>query len=320
MIYGTKKHKTLLHSPTIVLMSVLLSMLGIVNPIYSQVYNYSPISYRDIETNPAIVASESKNMQINVSHLNTFSSANPFSTSTLNFSKYSESTFSGLGLTLNNTNMGDSINYNNIGLSAGYRNILFNKVHIRIGLTYKLIKTNAPSGDFDYYSFVASGSLKQKNSNDNLNLSLSISSPSDRYFVSIASLNNKLPWDREIISFGFPSYYVFHLGNLMSLYDGSNRDSEISYTVFSSYSLITKKNKISQSVDLKFIMNITRNISIKYGSRLGFAENKYVPLTPFLTFFKRKSAVTISYDFYSEKNNFPSTYPQSIQLGFIYNL
>lgn len=320
MVYSIKKYKFLLSQPTIALTTSLLLILCFFRPMYCQVYNYSPISYRDIETNPAIIASESKNLQIDVSHQNTFSSTNPFSCSTLNLSKYFESTFSGLGLVLNNTNMGDSINYNYIGLSAGYRNILFNKVHIRIGVTYKLINTNAPSGNFDYYSFAASGSSKQKNINDNLNLSLSISSPSDRYFVSFASLDINFPWNNTNNSSGFPTYYVFHLGNLMSLFDGSRRDSEISYTAFSSYSLITKKNKISQSIDLKFIMNITRNISIKYGSRVGYVENKYVHLTPFLTFFKRKSALTIAYDFYTEKNNFLSTYPSSIQLGFIYNL
>lgn len=320
MIHQLKKYDTLFPSTVFVSMAGFVFMLCLISPMYCQVYNYSPINYRDIETNPAIIASESKNNQIDFSHQNTFSTSNKFSSSSLKFSKYFKSVFSGLGLILNNTNMGDSIHYNYIGMSAGYRNVLFNKVYIKMGVTYKLISTNAPSGNFDYYSFTQSGINKQKNINTSINMALSISTLSDRYYVSIGSLNTNFIRDQTNNSIQFPNYYVFHLGNLLSLFDDSNRNSEISYTAFSKYSLTNTKIVYSHYIDLKFVLSITRSSSIKYGSRVGYAENQYVHLIPFCTYFTRSAALTISYDFYSDKNSFHSKYPSTIQLGLIYNL
>ncbi len=320
MEYQQKIYNTLLPSKAVVSVIVFLLMLGLISPIYSQVYNYSPINYKDIETNPAVTASESKNSQIDARHLNTFSASNKLSSSSIKVSKYFESAFSGLGLILNNTNTGDSIRYDYIGLAAGYRNVLFNKVYFKMGLTYKLIQTNAPSGNFDYYSFAPTGSNKQKKVNSSVNLALSLSTPSDRYFASLASLNTNVLWDKINSGAQFPSYYVFHLGNLMSLFDESSRNSEISYTAFSKYSLMNKKTVYSQYIDLKFVFNITRSSSLKYGSRAGYTENQFIHFIPFLTYFTRKSALTASYSFYLNKNNFQSKYPSAIQLSIIYNL
>jgi len=320
MKHRSKINNTFLSLSAITLVAMLLLTFGIYSPVYCQVYNYSPINYRDIETNPSIVASGSKNNQININHLNTFSSTTPFSYTNIQLSKYFESIFSGLGLTANNTMMKDGIHYNYLGLSAAYRNVLFNKAFIKMGATYKLISTNAPSGSFDYYSFTPDGLNRQKNVTGNLNLSLSVSSPSDKYFVSISSLNNNLLWNKKNNSIQFPRYYVFHLGNLMSLFDGANRGSEISYTAFSTLSLTNNKTVYNQAIDFKFVLNITRNASIRYGSRVEYAENRYVQCIPFITLFKRKSAVTFSYNFCSKENNSQFTPLSIIQLSIIYNL
>jgi hypothetical protein len=320
MKHQFKTYNTFFSSSAIALAAMLLLICCLSNPLYCQVYNYSPINYRDIETNPAIVASESKNNQVNINHINTFSAASPFSITSVELSKYFKSIFSGFGVTMNNTTMKDGIHYNYIALSAAYRNILFNKAHIKIGATYKLISANAPSGSFDYYSFIPSGANRQRNVTANLNLSLLVSSPSDKYFISISSLNNNRLWNGVNQSIQFPKYYVFHLGNLMSLFDGANRGSEISLTAFSAYSLVNKKTIYNEAIDFKFVLNVTRSCSIRYGSRVGYTESRYMQYTPFITFFKRKSAVTFSYNFYSKENNIQSVYPSTIQLNLIYNL
>lgn len=320
MIHKQQKGSTILPSKAILSAGMFLLTFSFFSPMYCQVYNYSPINYNDIETNPAITASINKNNQIHASHQNSILSTNTFSSSTINFSKYFESAFSGLGLTLNNTNMNTGIHYNYIGLSAGYRNILFNKVHIRIGATYKVINTNSPPGSFDYYSFTSSGINKQKNTNTNLNLSLSFSTPSNKHFVSIGSLNNNLDWNRINKSIEFPTYYVFHLGNLMSLFDGSRRGSEISYTAFSKTSIANKKTIYSHYIDFKFILNLTRITGLKYGSRVGTTGYLHVHVSPFITLFNRKSAITLFCNFYSDKNSFQLKYSTTFQLSLIYNL
>ena len=285
---------------------------------YCQVYNYVPFNYFDIETNPSVLASENMNNRLQVYHQNAFLASQKFSYSNLKFSKYFESSFIGLGLSLNNTIMNDDINYNHIGIGAGYRNILFNKVYLKLGLTYKLVSTLAPAGSFDYFSFYPADWHTKRNFNDNVNLSLSFSSSFDRYYLSISALNIDLPWTKTNTDIQFPSYYVINIGNLMSLWD--KRNEEISYAGFSKYSEISCKRTYNHYINFKFNYVLSRRSSFNYGTRIGYAENDYFHLIPFLTYYQDKFAITVSYNFHLNKTNFHSKYYNTSQINLILSL
>lgn len=298
---------------------IIVVLLISVKPIYSQVYNYTPIIHNDIETNPAILASPKVDNRVQLIHQNSFSSINPFSFNSLRLSKYFESSFLGLGLSLNNTNLG-SFNYNHIGIGAGYRNVLFNKVYLKLGATYKLVNTNSPSGIFDYYSFTPSGFLSKSIIKDNVNLALSFtSSPDDRSYVSFGLLNLDLPWGKTNNSTQFPKYYVLNVGNLMTFFD-RDKNSEISYTAFGKLSATSNKIIFSQYINLKFNLSFSRKSSFQYGSKIGFTENAYYHFIPFITYYRRKFAVSVSYNLHLDKVKFNQIYYSTAQINITYIL
>ena len=118
---------------------IILIFLFANNVMYSQVYNYLPISKTNIETNPSFVASENNKFIITGTYINNFQQNESFSLKTIRISKYFNNYFSGIGLILSNTSTKDTIKYKHVGLSVGYRNILFDKICVKFGINYKLI-------------------------------------------------------------------------------------------------------------------------------------------------------------------------------------
>lgn len=279
------------------------------NKISAQVYDYSAINYWDIETNPSIVAFERKNNTLNLNYQNSIVTKNNLSSSTIQFSKYFSSNFWGLGLTLNNTSITKS-NYKYVGLSVAYRTVVLNEVLLRIGTSYKVIQSN--KGTFDY--FVSPDSVSNKGITSNANISVSLSTAGGRHFISYSVANINLPWDINNAQ-QFPSYSILHIGNLMSFFDA--RDAEISYTGFQKKSATNSTFSYNHYVDFKFVFHISRKASVRYGARLGYAENKYVHAIPFLTCYNRKTALTLFYNTYVAQT---LPYPSSIQLNLTYKL
>jgi len=298
---------------------LLLVIMVYVNAAKCQVYNYTPIIHNDIETNPSLLASDKMNNRIQLYHQNSFSSLNTFSYSSLKLSKYFEPSFLGIGLSINNTSMGNSISYNHIGLGAGYRNVLFNKIYLKLGATYKIINTNSPYGSFDYFLFVPSAPTSYRKFNDGLNLALSFSSASDRYYVSMNLLNPDLPWHKTNIDIQFPTYYVLNVGNAMRFFDG-DLNSELSYSGFGKYSAFKNKMTYSHYINIKLNTQLTRRSSFQYGSRLGFAENDYFHFLPFITYYNSKLALSLSYNFHLSKIKFTPKYISTTSLNLIYIL
>lgn len=291
----------------------------LVNPVFAQVYNYNPINHYDPEINPAILASYKINNQIQLGHQNSFSSKMPFSMNSLRFSKYFPSAFSGLGLSVNNTNMGNNIYYNDIGLGAGYRNVLFNAILLKLGATYKLVNTSAPAGSFDHYSFTPSDTIKKKNTKGNMNLAMCFSlSDDDMFYISLGILNVDVPWNKTNNSIQFPTYNVINIGNFMNLFD--RRNSELSYTGFSKLSPTTNILTYSHYISFRFIKPFNRKSTLTYGSRIGFAENKYIHCIPFVGFYTRRLMFTLSYNFNLDKIHFQTNSISTSQIKLIYML
>lgn len=298
--------------------AVILVFLICINYAYSQVYNYAPVIHNDIETNPAILASENMNDRVQLMQQNTFSEKNPFSYTSLRFSKYFQSCFSGVGLSINNTSMDNHVNYKHIGIGAGYRNILFNKVFIKLGACYKLTSSADTSISFDYYSteYKPLPMSDVRTVKNNLNLSLSFSSASDRYYISLGYLNLDLPWDNSH-NVTFPTYFVINVGNLMSIFRGDkNGRKEISYSAFLKHA--SGETTFNQYVNVKLNLPLTRRSSIQYGIRAGYAENDYFHLIPFLTYYKKKFALSLSYSYRLNKKNLYTKPYSTTQINIIY--
>jgi hypothetical protein len=285
---------------------------------FCQVYNYAPIIHNDIETNPAILASENMNDRVQFMQQNTFSEKNPFSYTSLRFSKYFKSCFSGVGLSINNTCMENNSNYKHIGIAAAYRNILFNKVFIKFGACYKFIYSNLSMGEFNDYSFYAPNYTSDPIIKSNMNLALSFSSASDRYYVSLGRLNCSLPWHKwgSADSLIFPNYYVINAGNFINLFSKNrNGAKEISYSAFfKGYG----EKTFSQYINIKLNLALTRRSGLQYGIRAGYAENAYFHFIPFLTFYKKKIAASLSYSYRLNKKTFYTKPYSTTQINIIY--
>lgn len=299
---------------------VFLLFILVVSPVVGQVYNYIPIVHSDFETNPSILASSDLTInRVQLIHQNSFSASNPFSMSTLRISKYFKSSFTGIGLTLNNTNYRSNNGYNHVGLSMGYRNILFNTFFIKIGATYKLINTHSPVDVFDGYLPISKDTLKNR-FNSSLNLSFALSTNADRYYISFGLLNRQLPWDRAANSVQFPQYYVMNIGNLMSLFRKEN--SEISYTAFIKKSVIDNSQTFSQYINLKWNLRFSRNTMIPYGARIGYAENSFYQISPFVGLYNynHRLMISLSENVYLQKHSFHTKYNSTSQLNLNYFL
>lgn len=282
--------------------------------VYSQVYNYSPMSFDDIEINPSKLATKDIEM-IQLIRQDNFSD---FSLNSFRYTKYIPSTFMGLGISLNNTNI-NKIHYNHLGIGIGYRNIIANKVYIKIGAMYKVIQSNSTSGLFDYYSFVSSDTIRSNHINQKLNLSISLSSTLDRYFLSFSTLNIDLPSNSDVSS-EFPSYYVWNVGNLVSLFKKHLSRSEISYSGNYKYNQHSDSVFISHYILLKYNFTLNRKTSLVFGSHIGSAENSYYHLIPQIGLVTRKFKANLSLNTYFDKNTFHSTFKPSTLINLIYKL
>lgn len=286
--------------------------------LHSQIYNTIPINYFDSETNPTILASENKINRLQFIHQNSFFTKNNFLYNSLRFSKCFESLFTGVGLSLNSTIVENNISYQHAGFSVGYRNVLFNKVYIKMGVTNKLIRIESPSGHFDYYSFQNTNQRREIFFRNNLNLALSFSTSNDRYFISLSSLNRKMNGSMLNDNIKFPTYYVINIGNLMSLLNVQN--SEISYTFFSKLNHYTLNTTFSNYINCKLNKPISRKSSLQYGSRIGIEGNNYFHIIPFITYYTRKLAINIFYNFHLDDTNFSAKYYSTNQINIIYIL
>lgn len=281
--------------------------------IYSQVYNFSPMSFDDIEVNPAKLATKDMEM-IQIIRQDNFYD---FSLNSLRYTKYIPATFMGLGITLNNTNI-NKLHYNHIGFGLAYRNIIGNKVYIKIGTMYKLIQSNSPAGRFDYYSFIPSDTVNKNHIDHKLNLSISLSSTLDRYFLSFSIVNLDIPNSSNISQ--FPSYYVWNAGNLVSTFNKRYSRSEISYSGNYKFYNLSNKTSISHYLLLKYVFNLNRRTGLEIGSRIGYAENSYYHVIPQIGLVTRKFKANLSFNTYFDKNTFNSTYRPSTQINLIYKL
>lgn len=307
---STKPSKSNFH---FILILFIINFISCQN-IYGQVYNYSPMSFDDIEINPSKLATKDIEM-IQLIRQDNYSD---FSLNSIRYTKYIPSTFMGLGISFNNTNTNQQ-HYNHLGIGLGYRNIIANKVYIKIGAMYKVIQSNSTSGQFDYYSFVPSDTIRSNHINQKLNVSISLSSTLDRYFLSFSTLNIDLP-SKSDVSSEFPSYYVWNVGNLVSLFNKRYSRSEISYSGnYKSYKL-SDKTSISHYILLMYGFNLNRKTSLSFGSRIGYAENSYYHLIPQISLITRKFKASLSLNTYFDKNTFHSTFKPSTQINLIYKL
>lgn len=300
-----------------------LLLLIMTLPIYGQVYNYKPINHFNTETNPANIASK-KNKNVVALTRYGIPSSNHFSYNELQLSTYLNSLFLGVGLTAANTNLNDSIGYNHIGISAAYRNVIFDKVYVKLGATYKLVDINAPQGNFDYYTHPLDSTISE-GITQNLNTSLSFSSPEDAYYLSFGMLNYQPNWLDNSGS-SFPSYYFINVGDLAGVI-GARRQELLSLTFVMKELPYTQTMLPSYYINLANRALLTRNAVLKYGSRVGYVDKQYYHFTPFVaiirvlqgrknTYMMAKFAVDLGY----EQKTFNSQFNPVPQLSVQFKL
>ena len=253
----------------------------------AQIYNYDPIRHSNFETNPSYLASDKNYVTASLVHHGAFFEKDKFYYDGLRVSFYNPKYFAGIGITLNNTHVNDSAQYSYVGIGGAYRTVLFNKIYTRIGFIYKANYVTAPSGYFSYYSLNRSGENSVKtNLIHNANISVSLSSGREKFYISMGILNAQLFSNPNQMANLFPEYYFVNVGDfgkMMGL-----EDWEISYSTFA------KKYSFQNISPLSHYLNIfykgfhfTRNISLRYGARIGLTDNEYFQCTPSISLYLR---------------------------------
>ncbi len=263
------------HTTKIILLAILFS-----STIHAQVYNYDPIRQNNSETNPANLALEKNKRSSGYIHQGSFFFNRRFHYDAFRLSWYNSKYNCGIGLVVNNTQVGDSIAYKYIGLGAAYRTILLNKVNARFGFMCKMHSVQSPDGVFTYYSFLKEG---EGNSQEriivNSNFSMSLSTGGERLYASLGVLNSQLLTPGNYRSQLFPEYYFINIGDFARLLHLTNW--QLSYTGF------VKKQGLQNSLSHYFTLlnelNFTRTLKIRYGMRAGISDNQYIHCNPVLT-------------------------------------
>lgn len=255
----------------------------------AQVYNYDPIRHHNIEANPSTMASGKSNFTANMIHQGSAYKSNSFYYDNFRMSYYNPNYYTGLGITINNTNVNDSCSYRYVGIGAAYRTIIFNRVFVKFGGMYKIISATSPAGYFGYYSFTPLSDRQTKTSTRyNANLSTTFSSSQEKYYISFGILNFQPKATTNENSF-FPHYYFVNVGDFAKWLHIDNW--ELSYTAFTKqYTGITKRSQASHYLTvLHDGFMFTRYSSLRYGTRIGWADDSCIHLNPSLTFYQRKS-------------------------------
>jgi len=259
---------------------IIITLLFVVKLTYSQVYNYLPLSNSNIETNPSFVASSKTTFLTSYTYIDNFSKNDKFSMNNVKISKYFEKYFSGIGLTISNTNTYDTLKYNHIGLSLAYRNIFFDKVYVKLGINYKIIDITAPKGYFSKYNFETINYVTNNTTTQNLNTSITFSTSKELFYTTIGFLNITPSWINETNYFSTYSY--IKVGNFWNLFEGFT-DNELSLLVmYEKNKLIS--NNLSYYLTVLNVWRINRNLSIKYGGDIGFVNNNYINIRPYIIY------------------------------------
>jgi hypothetical protein len=196
--------------------------------------------------------------------------------------------------------------------------VLFNKLYVKLGATYKLVAAKSGSISFDYFSHTSSN-LNGRSINDKLNLAFSFTTESELYYLSFSSLNLDLPWNKTIGDLQFPRYYMLNIGNLMSVF-GTGMNKEISYSAFSKLSPTTGRWSFGHYINLKNTLPLSRVLGVYYGTRIGYLENKYYHTLPFITLYKNEWSINVSYDFRLDKTTLKKQNFSTAQISLIYKL
>lgn len=289
---------------------LLISLPGI-----SQVYNYFNPSAFNLETNPAVVANRKFDNRFVVSHQHSFSSTNPFDYSSFRYSKYLESSFVGLGVSINRTSYGEGIGYNHAGLALGYRNVLFNKLFLRLGAMYKLNQFNAPAGTFDYFQHTSMEASSRRGLRHNMNLSVMVGNGDNSRYISFSKLNVPLTGPSITEDFTIPTYYNWNVGNFLA-FGGINPETKINYQGY--VKKIGDTTTISHYLNFQVNKAISRKFSMNIGSRLGLTDEKYYHIAPTITIFSKNFAIQAYHNLHLLKENFQMPLPQSTQIRFTY--
>ena len=259
---------------------IIITLFFVVKSAYSQVYNYLPLSISNIETNPSFVASNKITFLTSYTHINNFSENDNFSMNNVRISKYFEKYFSGIGLTISNTNTYDTLKYNHIGLSLAYRNIFFDKVYVKLGVNYKIIDITAPKGYFSKYNFETINYVTKKTTTQNLNTSVTFSTSKELLYTTIGFLNITPSWINETNYFS--SYTYIKIGNFWNLFNGFT-DRELSLLVIKEKNKLISNN-LSYYLTAFNIWLINRNLGIKYGGDIGLVNNSYINIRPSIVY------------------------------------
>ncbi len=277
-------------------------------PSYSQVYNYLFPDISNIEINPAALASTKFESRLTAAHLNSMSGSRQFQHSSIRYSKYLSRLFSGVGLSINRTDYGNSSQYYHAGLGLGYRNVLFNSVFVRIGAMYKWNQIAAPPGNFEYLELRGPGGETVEQTRHSVNGSIMFSNEETSRYISISYLNYPLG-STTGVPHHFPRYLVWNVGNLLS-FDGIDHETRLIYTGFIK---TLDAVEVSHYLTIQKRLVISRSTSLLLASRAGTTVNEFYHLAPILTLYQRRWSLQALYNIHIGGTG---DLPQTAQITF----
>jgi hypothetical protein len=277
----------------------------------SQVYNYFPLTYNNIESNPSAINAKVA-PKINTELFHTANKNKQLSGYQINGTAITDNPI-GLGVTMGANRMNNLMGYSYLGVATSSKINLKGNNRILLGLTYKVVESYAVNPSFDYY--ITNITPGKESYNHNFNVAVTFSDTLNNFYLSANVLNVLVPFVNSNSSPKFPLYYVLHAGNLANVFSEAKM-GEISFMAISRLSPIDYRYWFSYYANASYQFNISKLHSLQLGTRIGFTDNSYWHLIPYLTFIiNDQYGVKLSYSTHKNKSNFDPVFASNFQIS-----
>lgn len=261
----------------------------------AQVYNYVPLEFQNMESNPAIMAYQFYKSRSNISYIWSAEPIKTFNHYNFSYSKLVNNR-NAYGISIENAFQDIDELYRIAAIGAARNFKIANRWTLNSGLIYKFVKLGFEQCKFDYFEYTATN-YKQSLLHT-INGSTIIADTTGNYYLSLSYLNFILPFSNAFNNIEFPSYVVLNLGNSGYLLIPSGK-LDLAYTGF--IKSMENRNSFCHYINLGVVQKIGKYSAFKLGLRTGHCESNYYHINPYVSYsFKNLINLKFAYNYHAE--------------------
>jgi len=273
----------------------ILTTFNWITNVNSQVYNYVPIEFQNMESNPAVMGCKFYKSRANISYIWSAQPIKTFNNFSFSYSKQINKK-NAYGLSIENTNQDIDELYRIIAIGGARNHKLNNRWSLHGGLLYKFVKLGFQNCNFDYFEYTANN--YESNFINIINASAIVTDTAGNYYFSLSYLNLVVPIFMNSNKIEFPSYLIINIGNFGNLLVPSGK-LDLNYSSF--VKSTNQGNTLSQYINIGFGLKIGKHSGLKVGLRTGLCESYYYHLNPYICYsYKNLINLKFAFNYHAE--------------------